>query len=221
MDDSKLSKLYKQEMDQLIVKLCFTQKKLTKPKNIQIEKITSHPYRIKRSLKDKLSLQLPLKIKRFEIKSTSKTRENFTNNTNFMSNDISKVPQNETENINTISALNTVYNNTTTSYIKDSSYNKEINDFISLVNDCYIEENSKKSLKLIQSKFKCNKNAVFLSEIIIEKLCNLFNFFFMKYKFKSKFNSNLVFDNELVLSKILLDELIINDEINAFKIKNS
>ena len=39
-----------------------------------------------------------------------------------MSNDISKVPQNETENINTISALNTVYNNTTTSYIKDSSY---------------------------------------------------------------------------------------------------
>jgi hypothetical protein len=136
-------------------------------------------------------MQIPLKIKKFDIKSSSKIKDNFTisnNNTNLLSHEISKFPGNDTENIMTFSAVCTANNNANTFDAKESSnIQKEINELNSLVKLCFKEDRSN-SIKLLLQTLKSTKKFSFCinSEKVLESLYNLFSFFFLKFKFKGK-----------------------------------
>jgi hypothetical protein len=203
---------------------------LTKQKNIIPNSSNpegSNLQSLKKTIRDKLTMQAPMKIKRFEIKSSSKTKENLNINShaNFVSNnDVSKIPVNETDqNMNTIPALNTVNNNISI-YKENTQFSKEITDLVLLINSCGKEE-SKKNLKILLNCLRSCKNiGTYLgNEIIVENLNSLFGAYFQKFRFKSKQSDYfLVLENELFLSKtVIIDELLLNDENNVFKIKHA
>ncbi len=137
-------------------------------------------------------MQIPLKIKKFDIKSSSKIKDNFTtsnNNTNLLSHEISKFPGNETENIMTVSALCTANNNNANIFDAKENNNiqKEINELNSIIKLCFKEDRSN-SIKALLQSLKSTKRFSFCinSEKVLESLYNLFSFYFLKFKFKGK-----------------------------------
>lgn len=144
-------------------------------------------------------MQVPLKIKKFDIKSTSKVRDNFTtsnNNTNLLSHEMSKFPGSDTENMITVSAVLTVNNNnniiTNTFDVKENNHiQKEVTELISLVKLCTKEDRLTSFKNLLQT-IKSMKRFLFCinNDKLIQSFYNLFSFYFLKFKFKGK-NINL------------------------------
>ena len=151
-----------------------------------IDTTSSLPFNIKKNLKDKFNFQIPLKIKKLEVK-TVKIKENISNNINqntqLINNENSKI-QADSEYINTISV---------NSFNKDNNImNKEISDMVIMMNNYIMNDNiklkteteeintknsnlSKNSTKVIVNSLKMNKNInlIISNEYFLDTCFNL------------------------------------------------